>query len=340
MQHQRKAYQRDQGKDVNSEMDKKTRIFITGATGFIGRFLVEELCAQGYLDITVLVRRSSNTSFLRSKGAKFIFGDIADDSSVQGIPGGYDIVFHCAGFVSNSNQKILNGVNIRGTENLCRWASKHKIKKFIYLSSVAVNSGNQGVSLTEDKPYMPTNRYGVSKAEAERIAVRFSKAGLPMVIVRPCMVYGEGEPHMMKFLTYLIRSRVFFIPNRGKVKWHLVSVRNVAACLVRCMEDDRALGATFNIADKEALSAREVFGVISQNIGSPEPFLMPDSLTKLLILLPIAGKHIKFLCKDRVYSIEKLERTLDFVPPYRVVPELARAAASFASRFRHRNYGK
>jgi len=106
------------------------------------------------------------------------------------------------------------------------------------------------------------------------------------------------------------------------------------------MEDDRALGATFNIADKEALSAREVFEVISQNIGSPAPFLMPDSLTKLLIFLPIAGKHIKFLCKDRVYSIEKLERTLGFIPPYQVIPELARAAASFASRSRHRNYGK
>jgi UDP-glucose 4-epimerase len=313
-------------------MDKKIKIFITGATGFIGRFLVEELCSQGYLDITVLARRSSNTGFLKSKGAKIIFGDIADESLVQSMPGGYDVVFHCAGFVSNSNKKTLNGVNIRGTENLCRWASKHKVKKFIYLSSVAVNSGNKGVFLTEDKPYMPTNRYGVSKAEAERIAVKFSQAGLPMVIVRPCMVYGEGEPHMMKFLTCLIRSRVFFIPNRGSVKWHLVSVRNVAACLIRCMEDDRALGATFNIADKEVLSAREVFEVISQNIGSPTPFLMPDSFTKLLILLPIAGKHIKFFCKDRVYSIEKLEKNLDFVPPYQVIPELARAAASFCNK--------
>ena len=313
-------------------MNKNTKIFITGATGFIGRFLVEELCAQGYLDLTALVRQTSDTSFLKSKGVKILSGDIADRDSIERITGGYEVVFHCAGFVSNSDKRILKGVNIRGTENICQWAFKHKVKKFIYLSSVAVNSGNKEVSLTEDKPYMATNRYGISKIEAEKIVVEFRNAGLPTVIIRPCMVYGEGEPHMMRFLIRLIKARVFFIPNYGRVKWHLVSVRNVAVCLVRCMEDSRALGETFNIADKEALTAREVFEILSKSIGSPLPFLMPYFFTRFLTLMPIIGKHIKFFCKDRVYSIGRLEKILDFVPPYQAVPELTRAAASFRAK--------
>lgn len=312
-------------------MDKNIRIFITGATGFIGRFLVEELYARGYKGITALARRTSNISFLKSKGIRIVFGDIADKKSIDGIAGEYDLVFHCAGFVSNSGKRNLAKINISGTENICQWAFRRKIRKFIYLSSVAVNSGNTGVSLTEDKPYMATNRYGISKIEAEKIAVGFRNLGLPMVIVRPCMVYGEGEPHMMRLLMRLIKLRVFFIPNCGRVKWHLVSVRNVAACLVHCMEDSRALGETFNIADKDVLSAREVFEILSRNIGSSPPFLMPHFFTRLLTLMPILGKHVKFLCKDRVYSIERLEKVLGFIPPYQVMPELARAAVSFRS---------
>ena len=313
-------------------MGKNLRIFITGATGFIGRFLVEELLARGYRDITALARHRSDTSFLNSKGVKIVSGDIEDVAFVDGISGEYDVVFHCAGFVSNRNKKNLSGVNICGTKNICQWAFRRGIKKFIYLSSVAVNSGNAGISLTEDKPYMATNRYGISKIEAEKIAVEFRGQGLPMVIVRPCMVYGEGEPHMMRFLIRLIKARVFFIPNYGRVKWHLVSVRNVAVCLVRCMEDSRALGETFNIADKEALTAREVFEILSKSIGSPLPFLMPYFFTRFLTLMPIIGKHIKFFCKDRVYSIGRLEKILDFVPPYQAVPELTRAAASFRAK--------
>ena len=310
-------------------MNNNERIFITGATGFIGKFLIQELCAQGYINITALVRRTSKTAFLKSKGIKTACGDITDKVSLDSIPGIYDVVFHCAGLVKDANETLLQRVNIVGTENICKWAFERGIKKFVYTSSVAVNSGNTEIPLREDLPYKATNRYGISKLEGEKIAIGFRNSGLPMVIVRPCMVYGEGEPHMMALLARLIKLRLFFIPDYGKAKWHLVSVRNVAACLVHCMEDDRALGETFNIADKEVFTTREVIGILSRNLAAPGPFLLPHFLTRLLRLAPFIGKRIKFLCKDRVYSIERLESILGFTPSYQAVPELARAAAFF-----------
>lgn len=303
-------------------MDKQARIFITGATGFIGRYLILELKSRGYTDIAALLRRTSNTAFLRARGIKAIVGDISDKPSLDSIGGDYDILFHCAGFVKEGDEQTLKRVNIRGTENICQWALKRRIKKFIYVSSVAVNSGNTEVPLTEDLPYIATNKYGFSKLAAEKIAVEFRKKGLPMAIVRPCMVYGEGEPHMMPLLARLLKLRLLILPNRGEAKLHMVSVRNVACCLVRCMEDDRALGEVFHIADNEVFNVREIFGMLAGGLGAPKPVLISHSLTKFFTFIPVIGKRIKFLCKDRVYSIERLKVVLDFIPPYEAHAEL------------------
>ncbi|MBN2830890.1 MAG: NAD-dependent epimerase/dehydratase family protein [Candidatus Omnitrophica bacterium] len=304
-------------------MDKNTRILITGATGFIGRSLVKELCAKGYTDITAMVRRTSNAGFLKENDINTLLGDISDQNSLSIIKGKYDVLFHCAGFISDSNEKRLEDVNIRGTENVCNWAFEHKIKKFIYLSSIAVNSGNPEAPLREDMPYKATNKYGISKLEAEKVAVGFRDRGLPMVIVRPCMVYGEGEPHMLPLLARLIKLRLLILPNQGKPKLHLVSVRNVAACLVHCMEDVRALGGTFHIADNEVLTVGEIFNIFAKSLGVSKPLHLSYSATKFFTLIPFIGKRIKFLCKDRVYSIERLKTGLDFIPPYPVYSELA-----------------
>ncbi|MFA5310937.1 MAG: NAD-dependent epimerase/dehydratase family protein [Candidatus Omnitrophota bacterium] len=312
-------------------MNKDLRIFITGATGFIGSFLLSELIAQGYSNITVLARPTSNLGLLRDKDIKIILADVTDKASLDNIEGGYDIVFHCAGFVNDGNEKVLGDVNIRGTENICRWALKQRIKKFIYLSSVAVNSGNTTLPLTEDKPYKATNKYGLSKLEAEKAAVGFRGAGLPMAILRPCMVYGPGEPHMLPLLARLLKWKLLLLPNRGEAKLHLVSVRNVAACLVHLMENDRATGEIFHIADNEVLDVAEIFGIFAKAMDARMPLLLSYPLTRLFTLIPVAGRRIEFLCKDRVYSLKHLKNNLNFNPPYSAFFELAESVKQFGN---------
>lgn len=308
-------------------MDYDKNILVSGATGFIGKFLIDELIEKGYKNITALVRLTSDTALLESKGVKLIYADISDENSLNAISEKYDIIFHCAGFVNN-NVKMLQAVNTRGTRNLCQLAYSKGTSKFIYVSSVAVNSGNTQIPLNEDLPYSATNTYGVSKIEAEKTAIEFSKRGLPMAIIRPCMVYGEGEPHVMPFLAKLLRLRLLFLPSLPNARWHLVSVRNVAACLVCCMEDDRALGRIFNIADREVLTVREVFETIAKGFGISSLPVLPYFLTKILMFLPYTGKRIKFLCKDRVYSIDRLRNILNFVPPYPAISELLNTGQS------------
>lgn len=305
------------------KVNKDTRILVTGATGFIGKYLILELKSRGYADITALVRRTSNTTLLKAEGIKTIFGDISDKPLLDSIDSDYDILFHCAGFVADGDLDALYRINILGTENISSWALEKKVKKFIYTSSVAVNSGNTVIPLTEDKPYSATNKYGASKLEAEKIVVKFRNKGLPAVIVRPCMVYGVGEPHMLPLLVRLLRLRLLMLPNLGKPKLHLVSVRNVAAFLVHCMEDERALGGVFHIADKEVLNLREIFSIFAKSLGVSKPILLPYFLTKISTLIPFIGKKIKFLSKDRVYSLEKIKNSLNFTPPYSAYYELS-----------------
>ncbi|MDD5665656.1 MAG: NAD-dependent epimerase/dehydratase family protein [Candidatus Omnitrophota bacterium] len=312
-------------------MNKDLRIFITGATGFIGRFLLSELFTRGYKNITVLARPTSNLGLLKAKDIQIILADITDKASLDNIKGSYDIVFHCAGFVNDGNEKILGNVNIRGTENICKWALECRVKKLVYLSSVAVNSGNTQIPLTEDMPYKATNRYGFSKLEAEKIALRYRDIGLPMAILRPCMVYGPGEPHMLPLLARLMKWRLLLLPNRGETKLHLVSVRNVSACLVHFMENDRAIGGVFHIADNEVLDVGEIFGIFSKAMDAGMPLLLSYPLTRLFTLIPVLGRRVQFLCKDRVYSLKHLKDILNFNPPYSAFLELAESVKEFGN---------
>lgn len=309
--------------------DKK--ILITGATGFLGRFLVDELISKGYTDLTALARKTSDVSLLKEKKVGIIYADITDRPSLDAVRGSWDAVFHCAGFVGN-DARTLERVNVLGTKNICRFALERGVKKFLYTSSVAVNSGNTEIPLREDLPYKPTNKYGVSKMEAEKAAIRFRDKGLPMVILRPCMVYGQGEPHQMPLLVKLARSRLFLIPYfAADVRLHLVSARNVAACFVRCMEDPRAKGEVFNIADKEVLTVRQLFEIASKALGVNRPFILQRPLTNAVMLIPVIGGYVKFLSKDRVYGIERLKKVLDFTPPYRTASEFAAALSEAAA---------
>ena len=313
-------------------MDKDTKILVTGATGFIGRYLILELLSRGHTNITALARRTSDITFLKEKGTNVVFADITDKFSLNSLGDNYEILFHCAVFVADDDLEALRRVNVLGTQNLCSWALENKLKKVVYISSVAVNSGNLQTPLTEDKPYSATNRYGESKLEAEKIAVEFRDKGLPLVIVRPCMVYGEGEPHMLPLLVRLLRLRLLILPDLGEPKLHLASVRNVAAFLAHCMEDERAIGGIFHIADKEVLSLKDIFGIFAKSLGLKEPLLLSPFLTKVISFLPFIGKRIRFLSKGRVYSLERIEKTLNFAPPYSVYQELGFSVKNFSKK--------
>ncbi len=299
-------------------------VLITGATGFIGGYTAEELCAQGHA-VSALVRSEQKAAVLAKRGIRPVAGDITDRESLGRIQGAFDAVVHCAAYVEDKNEELLYRVNVEGTENICRLAERIGARRLVYASSVAVVSGNAQSPLTEELPYAATNLYGSSKIEAEKAVAAARLRGLPSAIIRPCMVYGEGEPHLFGLLMRLLQMRMLPLVDGGRNKMHLVYVKSVAAVMAAALIDDRFLEGSFFVADEDVLTVSEIFTALARAIGAPDPLALSCRLTPLLAGLPFLGRKLSFFLKDRVYDISRL-RAAGFSPRYRTEPSLAKSA--------------
>jgi dihydroflavonol-4-reductase len=232
-------------------------ILITGATGFIGKNLVERLLKERY-DLTCLVRRTSNVDFLKTQNVALVTADITNAGEVNKIFSEIEpeVVFHCAAGVMEKDEGVLYKANVEGTRNICRGCLDNNAGKLIYVSSVAVISGNEHVPLRDDLPYKASNAYGSSKIEAERIAVEFRNKGLRVSILRPCMVYGEDEPHALGRILQLVKARripILDVPGMDS-KLNLVYIDNVVQALILAFKNDGSAQGTFIIADPEIIT--------------------------------------------------------------------------------------
>ena len=302
-------------------------ILVTGATGFIGRHLVEELSKSSDNDIFCLTRNPKKAERLKQFGVKFIYADTTDSDSLnKKINSKIDIIFHLAGYVGNISKEKLHKINVLGTENICKTALKLGVEKMVYLSSVSVISGNKEVPLVEDLPYNTINPYGESKMKAEKKVLEYRRKGLKVVILRPCMVYGQGEPHLTKFILFLLKHKLIPFIDVGKNRLQLLYVKNLVRAMIFSLSKDEFLEGSFLIADKEALTIKEVIQILAKTIGVRPPLPLPPVVISILLHLPWLGNKLKFFMRDRVYSVEKIE-SLGFIHPYSVKPSLAASIA-------------
>jgi 2-alkyl-3-oxoalkanoate reductase len=309
------------------------KILITGATGFIGRFLAEDLRAAGH-ELFAVARHTSNTRQLIDQGVRPIEADLSDEKSLEVLQQyTFDAVYHCAGLVEDKDLHKLYKANVAGTDNICRYALATRVNRLVYVSSVATVSGNEQVPLTEDLPYSATNLYGLSKLEAESLVLEYRRHGLPVVIMRPAMVYGEGEPHAFDMIMRLLRLRLLPLIDGGAHRMHMAYVRNVSQALVLALSDRLFLEGTFFIADEEVLTEREIFSILSIAAFKREPAILPHWMTPVLKHLPFLGKKCKALLKDRVYDISRL-KSLGYHPKYSAQEGLRRSAAFWMEKNR------
>lgn len=280
------------------------RILITGATGFIGGTLASELAGRGER-VICLVRRTSDTSALKQLGAELVYGDVTDEESLSAVPA-CDVIFHCAARVENRGLRRLRASNVDGTEHVCRLALRLGVRRLVYVSSVAVVSGNPGM-LREDMPYAATNNYGISKIEAERVVLGFRDKGLPCAILRPPMIYGEEEPHSQDLLLWALAHRFLPLVDRGEHLLHLGYIRNVVAALILAKDRPEFLRGIYFAGDDDVLTVAEAFGIFASAIGAPAPWKLPPSWTGALGAIPLVGKKIAFFRKDRVYDTSRIK---------------------------------
>ncbi|MBI4778180.1 NAD-dependent epimerase/dehydratase family protein [Candidatus Desantisbacteria bacterium] len=302
------------------------KILVTGGAGFIGSHLVKALIASFDNQVRILIMENESTRLLEGLRVEFITGNLNNIDLLKNALTGIDVVYHCAAYTRSKPLSKLLEVNAWGSQNLFQAALEKGIKKIIYLSSVEVINGNKGAVLTEELPYAAENDYGTSKIEAERIALQYRKKGLKIAILRPCMVYGPGEPHFFNFVLRLLRWRLMFIIGRGNGFFPLVYVDDLVDAMMLAEKKEIAFNSVYTIAGGEIPTVGEFFNLVARMLGVRKPWYIPGYLVYLPALLcewitilgiahlPFTRAKLNSFERKRIYDISKARQELGYCP--------------------------
>jgi dihydroflavonol-4-reductase len=237
------------------------RVLVTGATGFIGSHLVEELIRQEY-EVDVLVRESSDLKWLRDKKIHRIYGDLAGQGSLPAL-GGIDYIFHLGGATKALRTRDFFRINSDGTRTLLNSALNiNGLKRFIFLSSqAAAGPSYNGSPVTEADHPRPVSPYGKSKLLAENTVLGL-KDRLHVTILRPCGVYGPRDTYMLELFKQISMGLMPSV-GKGPMFWNLCYVKDIVQALILCIKKDRPSGEIFFISDGEKYSLDYFSDVVS-----------------------------------------------------------------------------
>ena len=228
-------------------------VAVTGATGFIGRYLVDVLHARG-ARVVAVVRRPQRAADLNAVPRR---ADLAEPDALARAFDGADAVISNAALVSlgNKSRAELVATNVRGTENVLRAAARSGARRVVQISSAVVYRPKRGHYYREDDPLRdegddktPLGSYAVSKACAERAAWRLcDELGLELSTVRPHTVFGAFDRQSFtRWLRRFMRPPVSVFPT------HLylppVYAGDLADAVARILENDEAPSQAYNVA--------------------------------------------------------------------------------------------
>jgi dihydroflavonol-4-reductase len=302
------------------------KIFVTGATGFIGAGLVRELLDRNH-EIKALVRQGSDRRNLYGLDIELFEGDLRDGDSLEKGLAGCDTLFHAAADYRlwTRNPESMYAANVQGTRNILEAALKRGVSKVVYTSSVGTlgNPGN-GVPGNEETPVSFSDmvgHYKKSKFLAEREAESFIARGLPLVIVNPSTPVGRLDikptPTGKIIVDFLNRK----MPAYLDTGLNLIDVEDCAKGHVLAAELGR-VGEKYILGNRN-MTLREIFGMLEEisSIPAPKvrlpytPILMAayvneaiSRVTRREPLIPLAGVRMagKFMYFDSSKAVKEL----------------------------------
>lgn len=240
------------------------KVFVTGATGFIGANLVVKLLKKGY-SVKAFIRKGSFHPFLKGLNVEFCEGDICDEQALEKNIKGCDFVINCAGLVSYSikDKDNLFKINQESVKKLSQICLKLKIKKLVHISSIAVfKVTNSPIMLSEKSAcsFLKNDNYAKSKYGGELAINDDVKKGLNAVIVRPSAVFGEGDLRgfACKLIALFTKYPIFFAPSGGT---NVICISDLTDGIIKALENAK-IGEIYNLTGTN-LSYEELFEKIN-----------------------------------------------------------------------------
>lgn len=308
--------------------ENKLKILITGATGSIGKHLVKALAEQGH-HCRCLVREASKLDFLKEQGVELFHGDLLLPETLKGIVEGIDVVFHLAaeGHISSTSEEAYERafkVNVEGTRNLLKECVNSGIKRFVHFSSTAAMGLIENKLVDENTPCSPKTPYQITKYESEQVVMDyFKKDGVPVVILRPCMVYGDNcKGEYLRIFSFM-KKGIFPKLGTGQKLTPLVYIHN----LIPAVANAATMGQNGNIyllvdssVEIDILHKKvcESFGIKAPYIFLP-PFIAFALMNLYEMICRVLGKdpklslkNVKSTVANRIFDSTKARRDLNF----------------------------
>lgn len=309
------------------------KVLVTGATGFIGRHIIRDLLKQGY-KIRILSRNLKSFN----DNIKVIKGDITNANSLKKACSDVDYVLHLAALTNvdkfTPNQHALfKKINVNGTINLLNACDD--VERFIHFSSIDALGIIEDKVLNENSEANPSRPYEISKYESELKVKKYEKEnGIPTTILRPALVYGEGEIiDLMKInvvvlqMCKMIKKHIFPIIGSGKNHLPFTHVKNIVDGTLLALNSKKAIGQTYFLGDERSYSLNETVKIISDIQGVKFPgFHIPkpiaytaafffETIGNLLkVNPPLSKSGIEYITANRLFSIKKAKIDFNYNP--------------------------
>jgi nucleoside-diphosphate-sugar epimerase len=309
-----------------------TTIFVTGATGFIGTKLVNELVKEGHT-VHALTRASSNREGLDHERIRLFQGDIMNADSLLPAMRDCSLVFHLAAYAKNwsPDPKIFFDQNVTGMKNVFEAAKTSGIKRVVWTSTIVTFGPSPPGTVGDETMQRITDRfyteYEETKFIAEKEALKLAGKGYPVVIVNPTRVYGPGKMTEGNSVSLMIdqydRGLMPIIPNRGMNIGNYALVDDLVRGHILAMEKGR-LGERYIIGGENA-SLKRFFGFVDEVSGKkhfqmnlpPRVALAYGGIQKLAanafgIYPQITTGWVETFLQDWAFSCAKAERELGY----------------------------
>lgn len=315
------------------------RVLITGASGFIGYYLVKAARDAGF-EVHAAVRRSSNVGRLKELGPVFVYPDFGSEDSLSRLmhEGAYSYVIHAAGATRAKGEEDYNLINAKYTLDLARAAQQAKtVRRFVFLSSLAAKGPvayDKEQIISEATKPAPVTAYGRSKLLAEEYLQELE--GLPVTIIRPTAVYGPGEKDIFILFKTLSRGLDAYI-GKDPQRLSFVYVKDLAGITIKAMLQKNSQSTSYNISDgqgyeKYALADQfnKLFKRKTWRVHIPVP--MFNVLVNTLGIYYRFSKATPVLNKEKLNeltapnwmcSIDKAKEELNYHPAYNLENGLA-----------------
>lgn len=321
------------------------KILVTGATGFVGKRVIEMALEQGFSVNAIAREKKLGQQQKNNPLIEWYKGELTNTFDWSESLKGVDCVIHCAALVHQMKadavdlQTKYDDVNFHATIHLAQQAQEAGIKRFIFLSSIKVNGEATELHqpFTPQVTHEPTDLYGLSKYKAELALQELSKqSGLDVVIIRPPLVYGPGVKAnfqtMMNWVQRSIPLPLGAIHNQRS----MVYLDNLVDLILTCVTHSDAVNQTFLVSDDHDVSTSQLLAQLKGELQSSSWLLpIPMSLFYMAAKLLRKPEIAQRLCGSLQVDISHTKKQLHWQPPISWQQGIKTTATSYSNNQKH-----